>query len=170
MRNRKLGWTLVAGMLAVVGCSTVTARSASEAYVRDAMRNQRFPKACDELWLDALQVIAGEGFGLVGKDRTVTGQDQQGVVTNFLNRGHSTTKDSDGTLESESDANSQMFRYLVRGKLAGSDGCFVQYTHIHDDRVNGTETRNRDYDMELKLLARVDPLAASKILQAADAK
>lgn len=168
MRNRN-GWMLaVAVVLAATGCKSFTAGGAGPAYVRDVMREYRFPRACEALWVDALKVIAAQGFGLVGSDRELAGQEKQGVITNFLNRGHATTRDDDGVFEAESDANGQGFRFLVRGKPAGPDGCFVQFFGIQDDRANSTEHRHRDYDQELVLLARIDPGAAARILEDAD--
>jgi hypothetical protein len=168
MRNGRL-WTVAAAVLLVAsGCKSFTAGGAGPAYVRDTMREYRFPKACEVLWVDALKVIAEQGFGLVGSDRELAGQEKQGVITNFLNRGHATTRDDDGVFEAESDANGQGFRYLVKGKPAGPDGCFVQFYGIQDDRANSTELRHRDYDQELLLLARIDPAAAARILEAAD--
>jgi hypothetical protein len=168
MRNRNPWTVAVAVLLAASGCKSLTAGGAGPAYVRDAMREYRFPKACEVLWVDALKIIADDGFGLVGSDRELAGQEKQGVISNFLNRGHSTTRDDDGVFESESDANGQGLRFLVKGKPAGPDGCFVQYFAIQDDRANSTETRHRDYDKELQLLSRVDPAAAARILDAAD--
>lgn len=168
MRN---GMILAGGaaiLLAVTGCNTFSAGGPGPAYVRDTMREYRFPKACEVLWVDALKVIAEQGFGLVGTDRELAGQDKQGVITNFLNRGHATTRDDDGVFEAASDANGQGLRFLVTGKPAGADGCFVQYFAIQEDRANSTEVRHRDYDQEVLLLARVDPAAAARVLEAAD--
>jgi hypothetical protein len=168
MRNRNLWTVAVAVLLAASGCKSFTAGGAGPAYVRDAMREYRFPKACEVLWVDALKVIANDGFGLVGADRELAGQEKQGVISNFLNRGHATTRDDDGVFEAESDANGQALRFLVKGKPAGPDGCFVQFFGIQDDRTNSTETRFRDYDKELQLLSKIDPLAAAKILDESD--
>ena len=168
MRNGKPLAVAAASLLAAMGCSSFTAGGAGPAYVRDTMREYRFPKACEALWVDALKVIAAQGFGLVGSDRELAGQEKQGAITNFLNRGHATTRDDDGVFEAESDANGQGLRYLVKGKPAGPDGCFVQFYGIQDDRANSTETRHRDYDQELVLLSRIDPAAAARVLEAAD--
>jgi len=169
--RKRIGFTwAVAALLAATGCKSLTAGGAGPAHVRDTMRDYRFPKACEDLWVDALKVIASQGYGLVGSDRELTGQDKQGVITNFLNRGHATTKDDDGVLEAESDSDGQLVRFLVRGKPAGPGGCFVQYFSVFDDRANSTEKRHRDYEMELTLLSKVDPAAAAKIAEAADAK
>jgi hypothetical protein len=168
MRNRN-PWTMaVAVLLAASGCKSFTAGGAGPAHVRDAMREYRFPKACEVLWVDALKVIAADGFGLVGSDRELAGQEKQGVITSFLNRGHATTRDDDGVFEAVSDADGQGLRFLVKGKPAGADGCFVQYFAIQDDRANASEARHRDYDKELQLLSMIDPLAAAKVLDEAD--
>jgi hypothetical protein len=168
MRNRDLWTVAVVAALAASGCKSLTAGGAGPASVRDAMREYRFPRACEALWVDGLKVIAADGFGLVGTDRELVGQEKQGVITSFLNRGHATTRDDDGVFEAESDANGQGLRLLVKGKPAGVDGCFVQYVAIKDDRANSTESRHRDYDKELELLSRIDPPAAARIMDAAD--
>jgi hypothetical protein len=168
MPNRDLWTVAVVALLAASGCKGFTAGGVGPAYIRDSMREYRFPRACEALWVDGLKVIAADGFGLVGSDRELAGQEKQGVISNFLNRGHATTRDDDGVFEAESDANSQGLRFLVKGKPAGADGCFVQYFAIQDDKANSTEARHRDYDKELQLLSRIDPLAAAKILEAAD--
>ncbi len=168
MTNRNLWTVAVVALVAAAGCKNFTAGGSGPAYVRDAMREYRFPKACEVLWVDGLKVIAADGFGLVGSDRELAGQEKQGFVTSFLNRGHATTRDDDGVFEAESDANGQGLRFLVKGKPAGADGCFVQYFAIQDDRTNSTEARHRDYDKELQLLSKIDPMAAARILDAAD--
>ncbi len=169
MRNGKL---VVAALVAAVAtgpaCSKTVAGGAGPAHVRDTMREYRFPRACDALWVEALRLISSQGFGLVGSDRELAGQDKQGAISHFLNRGHATTRDDDGMLEAESDSDGQGLRWLVRGRPAGADGCLVQYISVQEDRANATEVRHRDYDQELLLLARVDPAAAARILEEAD--
>ncbi|HQR29527.1 MAG TPA: hypothetical protein PLL32_03890 [Anaeromyxobacteraceae bacterium] len=155
-------------LLAAAGCATLTHGGTRQAYVADAMRSYAFPKPCEELWVDALRLVAEQGFHLVGADRKLVGQDEQGFITNFLNRGHATTRDDDGVLETETDANRQGFRYLIRGKPGEKKTCFVTFTGIQEEKVNATENRHRDYDQELLLLSRVDPAAAARILEAAD--
>lgn len=159
---------LAAGALAVVACSKTIAGGAGPAYIRDTMRDYRFPRACDALWVDALRVIADHGYGLVGSDRELVGQDKQGAVSHFLNRGHATTRDDAGVYESVSDNDGQGLRFMVRGKPADKGGCFVQYFAVQEDRANFSEKAHRDYDLELKLLATVDPAAAARIADAAD--
>ncbi|HET8722915.1 MAG TPA: hypothetical protein VFM53_01845 [Anaeromyxobacteraceae bacterium] len=167
MNERTKGFVAVL-LLAAAGCATLTHGGTRQAYVADAMRNYAFPKPCEELWVDALKLVAEQGFHLVGADRKLVGQDEQGFITNFLNRGHSTTRDDDGVLETETDSNRQGFRYLIRGKPGEKKTCFVTFTGIQEEKVNASETRYRDYEQELMLLSRVDPAAAARILDAAD--
>jgi hypothetical protein len=168
MKNR-IHWTLAAIVgLAAAGCSTFTAGGARPAYVRDAMRDYRFPVACEALWVDALKVVASQGFDLVGTDRELAGQEKQGFITNVLNAGHATTKDDKGVYESESDFDNARLRFQIRGTPAGKDGCMLVITGIQQDRANQTESRFRDYDQELLVLSRVAPAEAARIAEAAD--
>jgi len=164
-------WTLavVAG-LAAAGCSTLTAGGAGPAYVRDEMRDYRFPVACEVLWVDALRVVASQGYELVGSDRELVGHEKQGFITNVLNVGHSTTRDDRGVYESESDFDSARLRFQIRGTPAGKDGCMLVITGIKQDRSDMTEVRFRDYEQELLVLSRVAPAEAARIAEAADKK
>ena len=156
--------------LAAAGCSTLIAGGAGPASVRDSMRDYRFPVACEALWVDALRVVASQGFELVGTDRELAGQEKQGVITNALNAGHSTTKDDRGVYETETDFNNARERFQIRGTPAGKDGCMVVITEIKQDRANMSETRFRDYDQELLVLSRVAPAEAARIVDVADKK
>ncbi len=167
MRNRVAVVSLAAG-LALGGCSSLSAGGSRAAYVRDVMRDYRFPVACEQLWVEAMRVLAQDGFQFVGADREAVGQEKQGVITNFLNAGHSTTRDDDGVLETETDFTSYRLRYQIRATPAGKDGCYVQYTSIKDDRVNETQARHREYDKELQLLTVVAPAEGARIAGDAD--
>jgi hypothetical protein len=161
-------------MLAVVvafsaaGCASLIAGSARAAYVNNAMADYRFPVACEDLWVDALREVAGQGFDLVGSDRELAGQEKQGFITNVLNAGHSTTRDDRGVFEAETDWNKNQLRFQIRGTPAGEKGCFLAITGIQQDRANMTESRHRDHDQELLVLSRVAPAEAARIADAAD--
>jgi hypothetical protein len=170
MKNR-IPWTLAAIVgLTAAGCSTLIAGGARNAAIRDSMRDYRFPVACEALWVDALRVVASQGFELVGSDRELAGQEKQGVITNALNAGHATTKDDRGVYETETDFDSTRERFQIRGTPAGADGCMLVITGIKQDRSDMTESRFRDYDQELLVLSRVAPAEAARIVEAADKK
>jgi hypothetical protein len=168
MTRRLVGTLAIAAVLSGPACKSMSAGGSYASSVRDQMREYKFPKPCDEIWVDALKVLAAGSFSLVGNDRKLAEQEAQGVISNLLNRGHATTRDDDGVLEAETDSNGQLVRYIVRGKPAEKGGCYVTYIEIFDDRANSTERRHRDYDMELKLLATVDPTAAASVAEKAD--
>lgn len=168
MTRRLVGTLAIAALLSGPACKSVSAGGGYAASVRDQMRDYAFPKPCEELWVDALKVLAASSYSLVGNDRKLAEQEAQGVVSNLLNRGHATTRSDEGVLEAETDSNGQLIRYIVRGKPAEKGGCYVNYIEIIDDRANSTERRHRDYEMELKLLATVDPSAAARIGEEAD--
>ncbi len=168
MTRRLVGTLAIAALLSGPACKSVSAGGSYAASVRDQMRDYRFPKPCEEVWVDALKILAASSYSLVGNDRKLAEQEAQGVISNLLNRGHATTRDDDGMLEAETDSNGQLIRYIVRGKPAEKGGCYVNYIEIFDDRANSTERRHRDYDMELRLLATVDPTAAAGVAETAD--
>jgi len=169
--KKRISWTLATIVgLGAAGCSTLTAGGARPAYVRDSMREYRFPVACEALWVDALKVVASQGYELVGSDRELAGQDKQGFITNALNAGHATTRDDKGVYETESDFDSARERFQIRGTPAGKDGCMLVITGIKQDRADMTEVRFRDYDQELLVLSRVSPAEAAKIVEASDKK
>ncbi len=157
-----------AGTLALAGCSHLGIGNSRDAYVRDAMRNYRFPVACETLWADGLKMLAQDGFSLVGADRQVAGQEKQGFVTNFLNAGHATTRDDKGVYEAETDNDNSYLRYALKGTPAGKDGCFVNVIGIKTDKVNDSQSRHRDYEKELYLLSMVAPAEAARISEEAD--
>jgi hypothetical protein len=168
MKNRIPWMFAVVIGLAAAGCATITAGSPRAAAVRDSMRDYRFPVACEALWVDALKEVASQGYELVGTDRELAGQEKQGVISNILNAGHSTTKDDRGVYESETDFDSAKLRFQIRGTPDGKDGCLLNITGIQQDRVNMTEARHRDYEQELLVLSRVAPAEAARIAQAAE--
>jgi len=168
MRNRIVWTCAVVVGFAAAGCASFVAGGARPAAVRESMRDYRFPVACEELWVDALKVVASQGFELVGTDRELAGQDKQGLIGNVLNAGHSSTRDDRGVFEAESDFNSARLRFQIRGTPAGKDGCFLTITGIQQDRGSMEEARHRDYEQELLVLSRVAPAEGARIAEAAD--
>lgn len=160
------GTRWVVGLLAVAlgaGCAGIKASAARSSYQKQQLEAYVFPKPCEELWVDALKVIQGHEFMLVGKDRLLVGQPSQSSVGQFLARGHATTIDDHGVFEAESDSDNLQVRYRVRGTPVGTTGCRVEYTGIQFDRVNSSESTYRDYDYELELVSRVAPADGARI-------
>ncbi len=155
-------------VLALAGCKSVAHGSSRNAYVADAMREYPFPRACEALWVDAMRVLAQQGFVFNGKDRELVGQENASFIGSLLARGHSTTVDDAGVFETETDSDKYGLRYIIRGKPGDKGICFVTYTSVQEDKQALTDVRVRDYQQEFKLLTAVDPGAASRIYDEAE--
>jgi hypothetical protein len=158
-------WILAAAVAALggVGCSGIRASQARDAHMKEQLQAYVFPVSCEELWVDALKVVAYHDFKMVGDDRKLVGQETQGSVGRFMARGHPSTRDDRGVFESESDEDNAQVRYRVRGTPEGEKRCRVEYTGLRRDRMDGSETYWREYDYELELMVRVAPADASRI-------
>jgi hypothetical protein len=158
-------WVVAAVVAALggAGCSGIRASQARDSHMKEQLVAYVFPVPCEELWVDALKVIAYHDFKMVGDDRKLVGQDPHGAIGRFMARGHPSHRDDKGVFESESDADNAQVRYRVRGTPEGEKGCRVEYTGIKMDRMDGNETYWREYDYELELMARISPADASRI-------
>jgi hypothetical protein len=167
--NRARAFLLAAAAAATAGCAGMKAQQARASYVRDAMRAATFPASCKDLWPQVLRTLAAQGFDLVGNDRAVAGQADQGAVSRFLSRGFQTTMGDGGVLEVGTDANREMLRMEVRGVPAGAEGCRITAKAFQGDAAQNPEREWRDYDLELAVLARVAPAEADRIERGAEA-
>ena len=155
-------------VLAGAGCAGIRASSARQSHIQDQLKAYVYPVPCEELWVDALKVIAGHEFKMVGPDRELVGQPSQGSIARFLSRGHASHRDDRGVFEAVSDNDNAYVRYMVRATPEGPKGCKVEYTGIQEDKSSSTESYWRDYDFEIELVARVSPPDGARILIGAD--
>ena len=163
MSSRTMLVAAAVAALGGAGCTGIRASQARDAHMKEQLQAYVFPMACEELWVDALKVIAYHDFKMVGDDRKLVGQETQGAVGRFMARGHPSHRDDKGVFESESDADNAQVRYRVRGTPDGEKRCRVEYTGIKMDRMDNNETYWREYDYELELMAKVAPADASRI-------
>ncbi|HVP66970.1 MAG TPA: hypothetical protein VMT17_06880 [Anaeromyxobacteraceae bacterium] len=161
---------VVAGILVALagaGCS-LSKEYTRDAYLSKQLADYVFPSSCRAMWPDALKVVAQQGIELVGSDRVTTGQEEKGFLGKVFTVGHATTEKTNGTLESETEWNSDHIRYQVKGFPDGVDGCRLVVTAMQEQTNEVGETRKwRDYEMELAILARVVPKEAARIEQGA---
>ena len=167
--NRTRRFLLSAAALAVAGCAGMRAQQARASYVRDAMQSTTFPGACLDIWPQVLRTLAAQGLELVGQDRAVAGQPEQGAVGRFFSRGFQTTQGEGGVLETGTDSNRDLLRMVVRGTPAGANGCRIMATAFQGDPSQNPEREWRDYDVELAVLERVAPDQADRIERGAEA-
>jgi hypothetical protein len=167
--NRTRLFLLSAAAAAAAGCAGMRAQQARASYLRDAMGSTTFPGACLDIWPQVLRTLAAQGLELVGRDREIAGQPEQGAVARFFSRGFQTTQAEGGVLETGTDANRDLLRMVVRGAPAGENGCRIQVTAYQGDLAQNPEREWRDYDVELAVLARVAPEQADRIERGAEA-
>jgi hypothetical protein len=160
---------LAAAALAAAGCAGLRAQQARAGAVKNAMDETVFPGSCRDIWPKVLQTLAANGFQLVGRDRELAGQPEQGAVGRFFSRGFQTVQTDDGNLETGTDANPELLRMVAVGKPSGEKGCRVRMNAYQGDAAQNPEREYRDYDLELAALARVAPDLAVKVEEAADA-
>lgn len=153
------------------GCASIRAQSARSSYLEKQLAEYQIPRLCKDLWPDALKVVAGHDFPLVGDDRVHAGGESQGWLGRFFAKGHQTYRVGEDGLESESDwgRTEKNIRYRVECRGAAKDKSRVVFTSIRrDDMDSGREYLTVDYEMALELVYRVDPDAARKMDDAAD--
>ena len=168
--SMRRGFVLVAvvAVLSGTACSGIRASSARQSHIQDQLKVYVFPTSCEALWVDALKVIAGHEFKMVGPDRELVGQPSHGSIARFLSRGHASTRDDRGVFEAVSDSDNANVRYMVRATPEGPNGCRVEFTGIQEDKANSSDSYWRDYDFEIELVARVSPADGARILIGAD--
>jgi len=162
MIGRWMAWALAAVAVSS-GCAGTRAERARTAYVREAMESATIPVSCDDLWPEALKLLAREQYDLVGNDREVAGQSSQGFIARFVSAGHQTTKDDRGVLEVATDWNRDRVRIQLTATPDGSQRCRVRATGYKEDLSGVSQGQWRDHDLEFALLERVAPAEAERI-------
>jgi hypothetical protein len=162
-----------AAALLLGGCASLRAQNARSTYLAKELAEYQIPRLCKDIWPDALKVVAGHDFPLVGDDRTHVGMEAQGWFGSFFSKGHQTHRVGEDGLESETDygKTEKTIRYRVNCRSVGTakDKSRVTFTALRRDEMDsGREFLTIDYEMALELLYRVDPDAARKLDDAAD--
>ncbi len=157
----------LAGIFAAVtvgGCAHFRAKDAE----RKALDDYEFQKPLQEVWPEALRLVAEADYPLNGKDRTLVGLDEQSTLGKIFAKGHETQL-RDGKWVAESGYGRDRRRYRVVGVETGPKTSKVTYVSLkaRDDLTQDEEAR--DTDMQLALVRRLDPAAADRIEAAANA-
>ena len=156
---------------ALVGlASCATSRNAALATQLD---DYSIPKPLPEVWPDALHFLYDRGFELVGKDRLVLGQAEQGAVAKFFSYGQETQRLANGEWRAETAANDRRQRYRVVGRRVGERGCRIRFYSVTtpdpaaslDMSKEGNEYR--DVELEIEFIERYDAKSADRMLKAA---
>lgn len=149
---------------ALVGCASMRAAEARDAYMKESMGSYTYRQSCGALWPDVLKLLASQGYALVGADRTVGGEPPQSAAGNFFSEGFQTKETYTGGLVVATDWNQKWVRYRAEGIVVGG-GCRVVFTREAQPDTDDPSktTSSTDWDMAFSLLRRVDPAEAKRI-------
>jgi hypothetical protein len=160
---RRRGALACGALLALCACATAGSRRDAELAKQLDAYQFRMPLA--EVWPTALRVVSERGYTLVGHDRELIGKEAQGAVGAFFSKGFE-TREAGGQRAAETEPNAQNARYRIVGAEAGGNSR-VEYYVIYFLEAGVPEQLTRDPELELTLVRRLDPGAATRIEAAA---
>jgi hypothetical protein len=140
-----------------------------------------FSRPLDEAWQEARRLLAERGYQLADKDAEAVGQRKMTFADRFLSPARETGPATEGGLlqrlgvmkgkpvSSAAQAlDTGWDRYGERYHLEGwsqAGGSRVVFTRLKQDRTDRHSEEVRDLELELALVHRLDPTAASRIEQ-----
>jgi hypothetical protein len=159
---RSTAWLAAALVVAGTGCASMRASMARRAALRTELDALRLEKPLDEVWPEVQHLLAERDYPLLGKDAVAVGQPDN-FLKSLFSPGHETRGERDGGRSLETGWGDRRRRYRAEG-LADARGCRVVFTAIDEDLTTGRgELAERDPEMELALVRRVDRAAADGI-------
>ena len=160
-------WSAVLVAALVAACSMAT-QARRDTRLRAELDTHQIHKPLREVWPAALRLLADRGYQLVGRDRLVVGEPPAFRLKHLTAGGFETGRTDHG-LAMESMADASATRYHVEGQDIGGTACRVTFVAVRRTGDSPSEERSRDLDLELELIRRLEPDAASRIASAADA-
>ncbi len=178
--SRPAAW-IAAGLVAAAACASAHANRARSQYLKTQLDALRYAKPIEEVWPEVQRLLAEKGYPLAGEDAKAAGQQEMSWVERLGSPAKETRRGGPATLlqligvvgrdrDAESGAQSletgwrkNRDRYRVDGFKDGP-GCRVIFTSIERDLTEHRDgSRERDLEMELELVRRVDREAADRI-------
>jgi len=138
-----------------------------EARLRRELDGYRLAQPLAEAWPAALRLLDERGFELASDDRVSIGKAPLSAVGRFLSRARDTRSTRDGRWVAETDHDASDVRYRVEGTDTGGGTCRITFFRIAGSLDVQDERENRDVELELELVRRVDPDGAARLADAA---
>ena len=157
-------------LAAAAACLLACAGTDRQVRLREQLDVYSIRKPLAETWPKALRYVSGRGYDLVGTDRALVGDREQGSVGKFFSKGHETQALSSRRWEAETAANAQHVRYRVVGIGTGADSCRIEYYAINASEasqgfaLDAPEREFRDVQLELDFIENYDSDVAEKIV------
>jgi hypothetical protein len=162
---------LAIASMALAGCASMRLASEQSDYYRTRLDAYGYTQSCLDAWPEILKLLGSKGYPLQGRDRQYAGQGKEGALASFVDQGSETRAVEGGGLAVRTgwlpDAEGRG-RYEVTGTPGQPSGCVVSFTRVYSGTIDpASETRTVDWKIQLELLKRLDPAAASRIEAAA---
>jgi len=168
LRLVSLRWAaLAAASLAVAGCSSIRIGNEQRNYYLKELGSWQYEKGCLDVWPSVLRLLGEKGYPLSGRDRQYAGQGTQSALGAFVDQGSETRAVEGGGLAVRTGwqpAAEGASRYEVTGNPGQPTGCVVTFTLVsHGTLDPSDDQREVDWRIQLELLKRLEPGAASRI-------
>jgi hypothetical protein len=165
---RHAAWFAVAVALAGPGCASLSDYRARSKLLRVELEAYRYPQSQEVVWPEVQRLLADRGLALAGKDALAEGQ-KSGPLAQWSSAAKETRSTPTGGRVLETGWNQQKVRWRAEAE-PDAGGLRVVLTRIdwNPDQMGWDGVTLRDLELELDLLRRVDPEAASRIEERCD--
>jgi len=162
--TRTVAWLLAAVTLVATGCASLSANRAGGKVLRTELGTFRYRQPLDVIWPEVQRMLADRGLALAGQDAKAVGQ-KSGFMSQFSSAAKETSSTGTGGLVMETGWNEYGFRWRAEAEpdAGGLRVVFTQIERNASEQAGWDGVSLRDYEMEMDLLRRVDPEAASRI-------
>jgi hypothetical protein len=161
-------WLLAAVALAGPGCASLSDSRARSKLLRVEMEAYRYPQPQEVVWPDLQRLLAERGLPLAGKDALAGGQ-KSGQLAQWSSAAKETRPTPTGGRILDTGWNQYRLRWRAEAE-PDTGGLRVVLTRVdwNADQMGWDGVTLRDHELELDLLRRVDPEAASRIEERCD--
>lgn len=162
--NRTVPRAALALLLLAAASAACSATARRQSRVRTGLDAYRYPRAVSEVWPAVQRLLHERGYQLVGDDRVAVGAPKRNVVLEALSAGFDTRTKANGSRILETNADPEGLRMRAEAFPQKDGGCRVIFTRLRrDDTGPVGNIEERDVELELVLLQRLDPVAAAGI-------
>ncbi|MCZ6691103.1 MAG: hypothetical protein O7H41_16065 [Planctomycetota bacterium] len=135
--------------LSLTGCAAMRAAQARTEYTSGEVMQHVYDKDLQQIWPEVRSFLFEQGYQV----KSVSGDAGYNVETEW--------KQTVGTV---------LTRYLVQGIAVDDGKCRVNFMKVEKRATFNPEAPERDWEMEFKLLDRLDPARSQEIQKEAQAK
>lgn len=165
-------------LLCDLGCASLVAQRARTQSLAEQLDAFRYAAPLDAVWQQGRLLLAERGYPLAQADAEAAGQPSMSLPVALFSPARATSTRErkraalfDHTSEAtaaetpmslDTGWNSRWQRYHVEASTA-ADGCRIRFTRLEQEQTDRQVVAERDLDLELELVRRIDPVRAARI-------